>query len=236
MSNTDRKLCVSLAGADFAQLEQKVKQARRFHPGFLEFRIDYLDKSINSTTIMKLRALLNGDEIITLRSRSEGGRFTGGEDERVYLIRKILKEVRPKVIDIEIETLRNNPDLLEDVRKGGSKLIASHHSLNSRPDVRKLEKIISSIPKAKPLYAVKIVLKATVFKDNLTVLSLYNSKKVSRLTANLIAFCVGPLGVYSRIECISLGSPLTYTSLPGEAVASGQLDIETMRNVLALRK
>jgi len=73
-------------------------------------------------------------------------------------------------------------------------------------------------------------------EDNLRVLRLYDSSIDSNLPKKLNAFCTGKLGICSRVLSLFLGAPFAYTSLPGEPLAAGQLDIDTMRKVLGAKR
>jgi 3-dehydroquinate dehydratase type I len=50
---------------------------------------------------------------------------------------------------------------------------------------------------------------------------------------NVISFCMGELGIFSRIMCVIAGSFLTYASLE-ERTAPGQINIKNMRDFLQI--
>ena len=217
------------------KLAQKTALARRFQPGFIELRLDYLQKEPDEREIKKIRSLLKGKEILTIRSKSEGGRYEGSDSERLSLIQRCISELRPKLMDIEASTIMKNSRIMKLAETEGVAVIASSHFFGKTPKAPSLERILSKVPRSEALYAVKIAFSARNFADNLTVLSLYNSPIVKRIKpTKLIAFCMGDLGIFSRIACLTLGSPLSYASLPGKAIAPGQVDFETMRKAVAL--
>ncbi|HZW57823.1 MAG TPA: type I 3-dehydroquinate dehydratase [Nitrososphaerales archaeon] len=229
------KVCVSVAGTSVEELGRKVRLARALHPGFIEIRIDYLRNIASHEVQDRICRLIKGDnEILTLRSKSEGGKFSGSESERIALISRMISRANPPFVDIEVASLRAYTTEFQAVL-GDSKetnLIASSHSFDGCISIAELWKRACSLQEfSKSLFAVKIVCMAQKFQDNLRILSLYKKKDSSKQA--LIAFCMGPLGPFSRIACVSLGSPLTYSSLPREAVAPGQIDAISMRQILS---
>jgi 3-dehydroquinate dehydratase-1 len=226
-------LCVSIFGRTVSSLEERVVQARALDADLIEFRLDFL-KKINESELEKIKNFLNGNEILTIRSKKEGGKCEGlSENKRLELIRFLIANLQPFLLDVEIETIRKHPDLLKETEKSKTKIIASFHDLKGTRDQSFLRDMVLSAPlKSKSLFAVKIVKYARSIKDNLEILDLYSSMKKQIDSSRLVAFCAGPHGISSRILCLFLGSPYSYTSLPGEPVASGQLEIKTMRRIV----
>jgi len=212
-----------------------VRAARKYNPGFIEMRIDYLRESLESKERREsISKLFDGREILTLRSRAQGGKFSGEESLRVELIQDFVEECKPKFVDVELSSLVASKKLKSVLAKasGTTRVIASRHFFNDTPAPSMLERIAGNAPDF--VYATKIACKARNLGDNFKVLSLYDTQKPEKgKSKRLIAFCMGPLGVFSRIACVSLGSPLTYASLPNETIAPGQLDALTMNQLLA---
>ena len=229
--NHNSKICISIAAPTISELSSKARAARKYNPGFVELRIDYLGEDLSDPRSRnKISRRFDGREIFTLRSKSEGGRFKGTERERVELIKEFVYQFHPRYVDVELSTLSQEEDLrlaLEDNSRR-TKVIGSVHFFNRTPSQSALEAIASNSNSL--LSALKIACHAKTFKDNYKVLSLY--KKTNR-SQKLIAFCMGPFGMFSRIACVLLGSPLTYASLPKEPVAPGQLDALTMSQLLS---
>ena len=72
----------------------------------------------------------------------------------------------------------------------------------------------------------KVIFSAQTFEDNLIPLKL--CKEFANSNQKIISFCMGPLGMFSRITCVIAGSFLTYAYLE-EKTALGQINIEKMR-------
>lgn len=216
------------------ELSSKVNLARRLQPTYIELRIDHIDGITRPEVQDKLIRVIRGDiEILTVRRRSEGGKFSGSESERISLISKLIARAEPRFVDVECRTLLSHADKFETIMLNSrtTRLIASYHSFNNCPSTSKLWSQVKAIEKRflNWLFAVKIVCMARQFGDNERILSLYQNKSKTFL----IAFCMGSLGIFSRVACVRLGSPLTYSSLPGEAVAPGQLDAISMNQLLS---
>jgi len=74
---------------------------------------------------------------------------------------------------------------------------------------------------------VKLAFKAQSFTDNITALKL-----TSKLRVPNIVFCMGELGVVSRVLAPLYGSAWTYASLrAGLETAPGQVDVQTLREL-----
>ena len=230
------KLCISVSGDSVGQLSEKAKIAREYNPDLVELRLDYIT-GINHEKILKVKRLLNGNEILTLRAKSEGGRFKMPESKRIDLIRNSILALKPRFVDIEILAMLEYHELLPDIEKSKTSLIASYHDLQGNKSAAKLEAIMAKAPlESRSLFAIKIVSEAKKMKDNEKVLGLYSSKILADRSLKLVAFCTGEKGVASRVSCLQAGSPYTYASLPNEPLAPGQLDIESMRREIAKLK
>jgi 3-dehydroquinate dehydratase-1 len=204
--------------------------ARSFRPNLIELRLDFI-RGLDIERLGAIRGHLLGNEILTIRSRKEDGQLAISDSERAELIRYVMYQLRPSIVDIEISTIRKFPTLLQDLKKTKSKLVASFHDLQGTKTEEYLRKMVAFAPHElkSSLFGVKIVSRARKLEDNLKVLNLYRCIEHS---SKLVAFCLGKQGVPSRILSFFLGAPFGYSSLPGEPVAYGQMDIEIMRRLL----
>ena len=92
----------------------------------------------------------------------------------------------------------------------------------------KLNQELSLKPKKHQNYIYKVIFTAQSFEDNIIPLRL--CKEFSNSTHKLISFCMGTVGIFSRIMCVTVGSFLTYASLE-EKTAPGQINIDKMRDI-----
>lgn len=205
-------------------MAHKASTAFSLGSDLVELRIDHLDDPDAEEVHERLASIMSRS-VVAVRPRIEGGRFAGRERDRLALIEALAGE-SPAFVDIELETARRHPDLVCSVK---SKLIVSWHDLGGTPSDRVLNL------KAREALglgdAAKVVPTASCMQDNLRVLRLYESAGRD----GLVAFCMGPKGLVSRVGAMSL-SPLVYCSLPGEPVAAGQLPITLVKDLMVLAR
>lgn len=237
-------LCLSLAGDTIESLLGRVSASRKLHADLIELRLDLI-RRLDSSKISRIGEHLRGNEILTIRSEAEGGGYLSNSHRELFS-HQIISEIAPSFVDIEIQTLRKFPKLLKDLDNSRSKLIASFHDLKGTKTQSNLRRIIADLFSFEgindKLFAAKVVSTAKSAEDNLKVLGLYSDLNQERKNtrqslepSKLVAFCMGRDGIPSRILSPFLGSPITYVSLAGEPVATGQLDILTMRRILGVR-
>jgi 3-dehydroquinate dehydratase-1 len=208
------KVCVSVGAKTYALLKKKADAAIKLGADLVELRLDYL----RTFDIEKLKNVTKGIEgrcILTLRSSKEGGRFTGGEAKRIHLLYHLV-DLKPAYIDIELDTVKKEKKLTEVYTK--TTLIASKHSFTNTPNQSTLSRWVEE---ALSFGGVgKVVTTARRFEDNLRVMEVLKQAPKGRL----IAFCMGELGLVSRVLAPMLGSPIVYSCLK-EATAPGQIEL-----------
>lgn len=225
-------ICVSVYGRNISELNRNVERALSFSPGYVEVRLDYLrpvpEKEIQLSKVRRCR-----NEIFTLRSWNEGGVSNVSDHDRSRILSDIISEISTPFVDVEMRTLDSFPEITEKLDTSrASNLIASSHDFNQSESTRQLEKLLFRCVERYSPSIVKIVRQAIDFDDNRKILSLYNISRQIKPT-KLVAFCSGSLGVFSRIACVSLGSPFTFASLPNKCTAPGQLDIVSLKTILS---
>ncbi len=205
-----------------SDLAAKARVALGAGTDLVELRIDRLRKQ-SFRKIEETLSEFGESAVVTVRPASEGGGFVGTESERISFIRK-LAESEPAYFDIELRTLVAHPEL----RPGelGRHIIASWHDMSGTPKVARLREVASQAASCGGL--VKLVTLAKKAEDNLAMLSLYGEAGEQP-----IAFCMGDLGLFSRVMAMEMGSPIVYASLPDEPVATGQ---PTLSQAIALRR
>lgn len=214
------KICVSLPPQRMEDLRNLINRVKDYNPAFIEVRLDYLE----TISREEIREVLSADLercILTCRSIRQGGLFKGDEETRLRLLEEIVG-LHPGYMDMELEVLRENRYLAEEARKNNVKVIASWHDFQGTPGLQQLKALCSEALEYGDI--AKVVAMAKSFKDNTTILSLYKTFSDGRL----IAFCMGELGIISRVICTRLGAPFTYASLD-KTTAPGQISVEELR-------
>jgi 3-dehydroquinate dehydratase type I len=216
------RLCVPV-------VEPTVPRARRLYlraarrEFWTEVRLDYLDRP----DLKKLFRTLPGSVIATNRRREEGGRWEGSEAERRHLLEEALS-LGVHGLDVELASETGWRRELY-ARRGNTRLILSWHDFSKTPDNSALENILDEMLAA-DADILKIVTWAAAPADNLRVLSLI--PRAQAAGREIISFCMGPLGAWSRLAAPFLGSYLTFAPFSRKkGSAPGQITVNEMRRM-----
>jgi 3-dehydroquinate dehydratase-1 len=220
------KTCISIAESSPNKIKIKLKAALK-KSDYIEIRLDFLKMEQVPIALEIIKKDLNRI-VCTLRPKTEGGKFSGTEKERISII-KLIAEYSPFLLDIEYNTLKKNKELLKYLKRTKTKLLVSWHDFKKTPKSAELKNQINQMSKFSS--NVKIVSTAKSTEDATRMLELYSKKGKN----NLISFAMGDAGRISRILCLYLGSPYTYVSL-GKAVAPGQFSVDEVNKIINLKK
>jgi len=220
------KTCVSIAEKTPQKLKQVLKIALK-KSDYVEVRFDFLKIEQIPDALEVIKKDLN-KIVCTLRPKTEGGKFSGNEKERIAII-KLIAEYNPFLLDIEFNTLKKNSLLVKYLKSTKTKLLVSWHDFKKTPNSTELKKKMNQMSKFSS--NVKIVSTAKSTEDSTRMLELYSKKGKN----NLISFAMGDFGRVSRILCLYLGSPYTYVSL-GKAIAPGQFSVDEVKKITNLKK
>jgi len=188
-----------------------------------EVRLDYLE----DPDLKRLFRTLPGPVIATNRPQAEGGRWSGSETDR----RAVLEEALAfKVHALDVEFSTDSAWRREIFReRGQTRLILSWHDFAGTPAEAQLEETFTAML-AEEADIVKLVTWAARPEDNLRLLALI--PRAQAAGKEIITFCMGPLGKWSRLAAAFLGSFLTFTPFnPKEASAPGQVTVSEMRRM-----
>ncbi len=178
----------------------------------VELRLDYIRRPVNMRRILENRYC---PVIATCRRVQEGGRWQRSEQERLYLLRTAIAD-GVDYVDLEIDIAGTIP------RYGTTKRIVSYHNFHETPD--NLETIHEQMALLDP-DMIKIATMANDPVDNFKTLNICRTKN----SIPTVAFCMGEMGMPSRILCGRFGSPLTYATFnPDRLLAPGMLTYEEM--------
>ena len=243
-------ICVAapITSGGLEQNEEVLKKILDENPEFVELRFDYIEdiQLITPTFVKNLLDLIGSQvqTIFTFREFSEGGQIELGKSQRFKII-QLLIEAHPQYYDIE---MKNDRETLQTVinlaRENDVKLIYSFHDFEKTPIYDEGVKIIEKFKEELVNnYAVdfisikkiifKLIFTAQKFEDNLIPMKICRDLLEKNKYKNVISFCMGELGIFSRIVCVKAGSFLTYASLE-EKTAPGQINIKNMREFLQI--
>ncbi|MDH3313204.1 MAG: type I 3-dehydroquinate dehydratase [Nitrosopumilus sp.] len=207
----------------------KIKQTLKIavkKSDFVEVRFDFLKIEQIPEALELIKKDLNRI-VCTFRPKTEGGKFSGNEKERIAIL-KLIAEYNPFLLDVEFNTLKKNSQFTKYLKSTKTKLLVSWHDFKRTPKTAELKKKITQMSKFSN--NLKIVSTANSTDDATRMLELYSKKGKN----NLISFAMGDMGRISRILCLYLGSPYTYVSL-GKAVAPGQFSVDEVKKIINLK-
>ncbi|MHB8901789.1 MAG: type I 3-dehydroquinate dehydratase [Thermoguttaceae bacterium] len=207
-------ICVVVARGRHRQVVAEQNHLAEEGADLVEMRIDF----INGTPSVKaLAGKRTGPVVITCRRQQDGGRWAGTEDQRMALLRTAIVE-GVEYVDLEEDVAPKVP------RFGKTRRIVSYHNFQETPE--DLQAIWDRMAGCDP-DVIKIVTQANNPHDNLRVLRLVRDAKVPT-----VGFCMGEIGIVSRILTGRFGAPWTYAAFSHEtALAPGQLTYEQMTTI-----
>ena len=186
-----------------------------------ELRLDYLE----NPDLPRLFRTHPGPVIATNRLAAESGRWQGPEGERRRLLEEAL-HLGADFLDLELAAdAAWRRDLWE--RRGQAKIILSWHDFSGTPEQARLDAVLEEML-ASQADIVKLITMAGQPEDNLRVLSLIPRARARG--REIIAFCMGPLGKWSRVVAPLMGSYLTFAPFTQKgASAPGQLTVNELK-------
>lgn len=207
-------ICTVIGRTRHKMMQIEIQEAAKRGAKLIELRLDYLARAPD---FKRLLANKPCPMIATVRRPSDGGRYSGTEEERLILLRHAIVAGFDWV-DLEADIARSIP------RFGKVKRLVSFHDLREVP--ANLEEIYKDMC-SQDADAIKIAVTAGKPADNLRVLQLL--KDAPRPT---VALCMGDLGTCSRVLSGRLGSVFTYGAFNKErGIAPGILSSEELQGV-----
>jgi 3-dehydroquinate dehydratase/shikimate dehydrogenase len=207
-------ICVVIGRTRHKMVQIEIQEAAKRGARLIELRLDFLAKAPDFKRLLANKPCAL---VATVRRPQDGGRWPGSEEERRMLLRQAIVGGFDWV---DVET-----DIAEQVRRFKDvKRIVSYHNLREVP--ADLEQIHERMCQQDP-DVVKLAVTAQHPIDNLRVLKL-----VQEAPKPTVAFCMGDLGIPSRILGAKFGAPFTYAAFNKErGIAPGILSYEELKNV-----
>lgn len=207
-------ICVSIGRGRHRHMIAEHRHVVELGAKLVELRLDYIAGPVNIRRLITDRPC---PVIISCRRPADGGKWQGGEEQRMLLLRTAIAE-GVEYIDLEDDVAASVP------RFGKTKRIVSFHDFRKTPDDldaihRRLAQCDADI--------VKISAMANHPGDNVRILGVVRKAKIPT-----VGMGMGDIGVPTRILGGKFGSPITYATYSQDrALAPGQLGFEQMINV-----
>jgi 3-dehydroquinate dehydratase/shikimate dehydrogenase len=178
----------------------------------VELRLDYIRRPVNLRRLLNERAC---PVITTCRRPEDGGKWMRSERDRQMLLRTAVAD-GADYVDIEMDIADRVP------RYGNTQRIISYHNFDETPD--NLEDIHHRMCRLDP-DIIKIATMANNPIDNIKALRLCRDSEIPT-----VAFCMGEMGLPSRVLCGRAGAPMTYATFSEDRkMAPGQLSYKEMQ-------
>ena len=213
------------------------KKAAEKGADILEIRLDLLGirdleraieiiREIKSKTVIPL--------LVTNRSRAEGGKWEGKEEDRIGLLMNLLSfKDGPDAIDIEISAGRKERDKVIKAAKDHRKtVIISSHDFLKTPSFQDMKAIIEEMFLAGADIA-KLAVMPRSMEDTLNLLRVTLDFTDRGKSVSTIA--MGAQGKHTRVVAPLYGSVLTYASIENDAAAAlGQLPLDEVKKIMEM--
>jgi 3-dehydroquinate dehydratase/shikimate dehydrogenase len=207
-------ICVSIGRGRHRHVIAEHRHLAEQGARLVELRLDYIKGDIN---VQRLVADRPCPLVIACRRERDGGKYTGGEEQRILLLRTAIAE-GVEYVDLEDDIAASIP------RFGKTKRIVSLHDFRKTPD--DLQAIHRRLSRTDP-DIIKIAAMANHPQDNLRMLRLIQQSKIPT-----IGICMGDIGVPTRILAGRFGAPFTYATFHHErTLAPGQLSFQHMMEI-----
>ena len=216
-------ICVAIPVKDLNELSDILEELEDHEVDLIELRLDYM-KELDLEELKTIIKSITTPLILTLRKKSEGGFFDKDEAIRVEILKELIT-LQPAFIDIEHDSL-NLDELVQYARIKGVRSIISLHNFKITTSFDESIQIIKKLSDHEA-DIIKYITTANGFQDNLIPINIINEFKGK----NIVSFCMGTDGIFSRIFSILFGGYFTFASL-GEQTAPGQISVEEMQDIL----
>jgi 3-dehydroquinate dehydratase I len=219
-------------------LETSKKAAER-GADILEIRLDLLgirglEKAAEIIREIKSEAGL--PVIVTNRSRAEGGKWEGKEEDRTGLLTDLLSfKDGPDAVDIEFSaSMEGRNKVIKAAQDKGKTIIVSSHDFSKTPSPQEMKAILAEMFLAGADIA-KLAVMPQSMEDVLNLLRVTLDFKNKGKSVCTIA--MGRQGKHTRVVAPLYGSVLTYASIEGDSVAApGQLPADEVKKIMEMLK
>lgn len=196
---------------------QRAAEAVKSGAQLIEWRIDGLAEHADGGAIAaRLVRESPVPCIVTCRAQWEGGEYAGDESARAQLLAQLIQsDSPPRYIDVELSAVQRDAiawqplmSLLDEQRSRDlhSSLILSSHDFNGRPaDLLQRIEAMANHPMCS---IVKVAWHARSLRDNLEAFDLL--REIGRQHKPMIALCMGPFGLLSRVLAPKFNGFLTF--------------------------
>jgi 3-dehydroquinate dehydratase/shikimate dehydrogenase len=220
MAFADR-LCAVIATPSAREALVQLKRALRY-TRTAELRLDWLKSDHERSSLLgslKRRRLRGATLLATCRRILGGGRLPGGAEAELYWLTQA-RVAGCQWCDLEIETLRELPELSARAYPIPPKILLSVHDFKRTPAMPKR----LTHAKRGEADAFKLAVQARTLTDSLRVL------RLARESQDVVAVPMGEVGLPARLLALREGSALAYAPVTA-ATAPGQVSLHDFKKL-----
>ena len=218
------RVCIAIQAATPAEMMARAERAAR-ESDLLELRLDALKAPAAAAGPLRefLRSSPQTLVIATCRKQTYGGNFRGSAEAEWEILREAAT-AGCALVDLELQSAeRLNESALDQLRQKAS-LILSYHDYETTAGLPALWERMQAIPA--DMY--KLATTARTWRHNAEMIRLVEAHGGDQA---LVAFCMGDIGMASRILSLRSGGAFTFAALgAGEETAPGQPSLDELRH------
>jgi len=231
------KICVPIVDTTQADIINTANMLAAAAPDLVEWRVDWFDHAflwpeINSVLSDLRTALGDTPLLFTFRTSKEGGNKSIDSSAYSQLNKQAIFSGLIDLVDVEAFMDDRTPsEIIQSAHRYNIKVIASYHDFHHTPQQ---DEIVSRMKRMWDLGAdiPKIAVMPQSKKDVLTLLAA--TEELARENRGpVITMSMAKTGLISRLCGEVFGSALTFGAI-GRTSAPGQINIEDLREILAL--
>lgn len=228
MGDRTGKIILSLTGRDLREIENQLLAMKELDFDVVEWRADYY---YNPSVFGLIRRICPNQQLLfTVRSQEEGGLFQGSDGELKEMLMAASLEGKAELVDMELLAFYGrNREMLETLKKTGTRVILSFHDFHTTPSEEKIRNLFRSMKEAKADIG-KIAVMPVTEKD-VEALAEAARLAVKELDLEIIAISMGELGRKTRTDLSLTGSTMTFGAL-GAGSAPGQVEAVELARLL----
>ncbi|MFL5330860.1 MAG: type I 3-dehydroquinate dehydratase [Gemmataceae bacterium] len=195
------RICAVIGRTRHRMVLAEMEEAAARGADLAEIRLDFISQAPDLKRFLAAKKHL--ELIATARRPADGGRFGGSEAARKILLRQCIADGFDWV---DLET-----DIADEIRRFKNvKRIVSYHNMKTVPD--DLEDIYAKMC-AQDADVIKIAVMGKTLPDNKRLIDL-----VRNAPKPTIAFCMGEIGIPSRLIGAAMGAPFIYAAFNKERI------------------
>lgn len=220
MASSSLQICTVIGRTRHRMVLAEMQEAVKRGAELVELRLDFVARALD---LKRIFAEKKCPLVATVRRPQDGGRYSGAEDARRMLLRQCIVSGGFDWVDLET-------DVADEIRRFKSvKRIISYHNLKEVPD--DLDAIHERMCAQDP-DIVKLAVTARTLSDNRRVLEL-----IRKSTTPTVAFCMGELGIASRLLSGIFGAPFVYAAFNKErGIAPGMPSYDDVKRIYRIER